>query len=94
MNHGFYVVCSRKQDWLLRTIHTHKSKFKIKFNVNIEDEKITIYDIYINQNQSANHKSKDNILTVIGMNQNTFMHNKAIYDEIEVDKYQGDDIKS
>jgi hypothetical protein len=26
------------------------------------------------------------------MNQNTFMHNKAIYDEIEIDKYKGDDL--
>jgi uncharacterized beta-barrel protein YwiB (DUF1934 family) len=48
INHGFYVVCCMKQDWVLRVVHTHKSKFKIKYDVNIEDERLRIYDLDLN----------------------------------------------
>lgn len=57
-----------KQDWVLRVIHTHKSKYKIKYDVNIEYEKLRVYDVDMAFSKSQNNKSEKNKLTLIGTN--------------------------
>jgi hypothetical protein len=44
--YGFYVVCSRAQDWQIRVIHTHKNSFKIKHDCTVEGGKMRIYDLH------------------------------------------------
>ena len=49
-NGGFYIICSRPEDWRIRVIHTHRQYLLIKLPAVVENSFLKVFQLQWNDN--------------------------------------------